>query len=780
MSDAPLVPGTRAPQEALKALLLVSAVVAVFFARAWTTDLQFAFRDTGRMHLPVKAWIAGELSRGHLPEWNPYAGLGAPVVANAIDAPLHPFNLLLVALPFQLGFKLWILLSFVLAGTGAWWWARLLGHRPAGAALAALAFTLSGYLVSSTDNVTYLTAIATLPWVLGAGHRYARDGGPLALLGVAAASLLAAAAGDPQSWAFSVGLLPVASLLLVEGPPAGVRLRRGLVAAAVAAVAAAPVLLPVALFIPASSRAEPFAEQELVRWNTHPLRFLELVLPHLLRGRLGTVYNEVYQLYAGNDFSPTPWVLSLYAGAATVALALVGAARDRRSRLLLCGAAVFAWMAMGPHAGFAQLARHLPVLGAFRYWEKMAAWTTLLLAMASAGGLERLLASPAAARRVALGAGLAAGALLAFRAGGAVAQDRLQALVRIGAEHEAAGTFLQNLLEGAATAGLVLGLLSLVCLLLARGRLPRLAPAALVILAATELAASNVRAYVLSVPEVVSPAAPLALWLGRQPGLQRVVTPFQLSKDRWPHLLPVESAWLWGARTVGTAWNVPQRIGNTDPYTAMIPLRFQHYRLRAGLLKQLPTVGIFGVGYAVIPKSPAMASQVGLAPPHEAVAADPDLPAFLVKVPHRPRAYLAEEPRSAGKQDGLEFILDGKNALSRVTVVESEVPGAAAGGTGTARVSRDEGELVELLVTADRPALLVLSDAFAPGWTAEVDGRPAEIVPANYMVRGVWIPAGAQRVLFRYRTPGLLAGLALAAALAAGLGLWALAARRRA
>jgi uncharacterized membrane protein YfhO len=61
-------------------------------------------------------------------------------------------------------------------------------------------------------------------------------------------------------------------------------------------------------------------------------------------------------------------------------------------------------------------------------------------------------------------------------------------------------------------------------------------------------------------------------------------------------------------------------------------------------------------------------------------------------------------------------------------------------------------------VAAEGAGLLVLNDVFTTGWTAEVDGRPAEIVPANYLARGVWVPAGAHRVAFRYRTPGLLAG----------------------
>ena len=104
------------------------------------------------MHAPTKRWIAAELRRGHLPQWNPYAGLGTPVMGNAFDAVQHPFNVLLVALPETVALKAWVLLSFTLAAVGAFAWARALGSSDTAAALAAVAFALSGPMVSSSDR----------------------------------------------------------------------------------------------------------------------------------------------------------------------------------------------------------------------------------------------------------------------------------------------------------------------------------------------------------------------------------------------------------------------------------------------------------------------------------------------------------------------------------------------------------------------------------------------------------------------------------------------------
>jgi uncharacterized membrane protein YfhO len=59
---------------------------------------------------------------------------------------------------------------------------------------------------------------------------------------------------------------------------------------------------------------------------------------------------------------------------------------------------------------------------------------------------------------------------------------------------------------------------------------------------------------------------------------------------------------------------------------------------------------------------------------------------------------------------------------------------------------------------------LYASESFADGWTARVNGRPAEILAANYAFRAVAIPAGRAEIEFRYRPPGLTAGLAVSGA----------------
>jgi uncharacterized membrane protein YfhO len=71
----------------------------------------------------------------------------------------------------------------------------------------------------------------------------------------------------------------------------------------------------------------------------------------------------------------------------------------------------------------------------------------------------------------------------------------------------------------------------------------------------------------------------------------------------------------------------------------------------------------------------------------------------------------------------------------------------------------DDPERVVVDVAPARPGVLVLTDAFAPGWGVRVDGVPRALRQANYLVRGVLVAPGDRRVEFSYRAPGFALGL---------------------
>jgi hypothetical protein len=108
-----------------------------------------------------------EARHGEAPRWNPWQGLGAPFLANAQTAVYHPVRWLQELLPPSRRFDAGVLIHFATAALGMWLLLRALALERLAAALGAVAFSCSGYLVFFA-NMVHLGAEALLPWhVLG-------------------------------------------------------------------------------------------------------------------------------------------------------------------------------------------------------------------------------------------------------------------------------------------------------------------------------------------------------------------------------------------------------------------------------------------------------------------------------------------------------------------------------------------------------------------------------------------------------------------------------------
>lgn len=86
---------------------------------------------------------------------------------------------------------------------------------------------------------------------------------------------------------------------------------------------------------------------------------------------------------------------------------------------------------------------------------------------------------------------------------------------------------------------------------------------------------------------------------------------------------------------------------------------------------------------------------------------------------------------------------------------------AREGSPGACRIERFAAEEVAVRCAALGEALLVLAEGHGKGWSVTVDDRPAPLLRTNLVMRGVYLQRGDHRIVFRYRTPGLLAGLLL-------------------
>jgi hypothetical protein len=75
----------------------------------------------------------------------------------------------------------------------------------------------------------------------------------------------------------------------------------------------------------------------------------------------------------------------------------------------------------------------------------------------------------------------------------------------------------------------------------------------------------------------------------------------------------------------------------------------------------------------------------------------------------------------------------------------------------TGRVIAQTPSTLTAEVDAPAAGVVVITEAFAPGWSAEVDGAPAEIVPANVAFRGIAVGPGRHVIAMRYQAPAYLA-----------------------
>jgi len=110
----------------------------------------------------------------------------------------------------------------------------------------------------------------------------------------------------------------------------------------------------------------------------------------------------------------------------------------------------------------------------------------------------------------------------------------------------------------------------------------------------------------------------------------------------------------------------------------------------------------------------------------------------------------------------LDSVKSGTSDSQRVTFLDHD-PKLALGPVegGAAVVSRYRLNDVVVDVDTPGPALLRLADAWYPDWTARVDGRPAPIYRADYLLRAVPVPAGKHRVEFRFASRAVRDGLLL-------------------
>jgi hypothetical protein len=111
-------------------------------------------------------------------------------------------------------------------------------------------------------------------------------------------------------------------------------------------------------------------------------------------------------------------------------------------------------------------------------------------------------------------------------------------------------------------------------------------------------------------------------------------------------------------------------------------------------------------------------------------------------------------------EESVEGVLDRPAALervkqlapARVAILDGEPRrGTGSGGAVDATGVTLSADRLEFDIDAPGPGVVVVNEAFYPGWTASVDGVDAAILRANGFVRAIHVKGGRHRVVMRFQ-----------------------------
>ncbi len=746
----------------LAAPLALAALPILFFWRLSFLGEALYWGTPLLQFYPWRSFAVQEYLSGQIPLWNPHVGLGAPLAANLQSAVFYPLNLVYLLIHIERAMTVTVVGHIALAGLFCYGFARLLGFSKAGAFVTGLTFMFSGYVVARAGFLSITSVVAWLPallWsiegLLRALSNGRRGSVALWLCGLAAITAMTLLAGHAQLAAYS--LAAASAYLLARSWPRWGQMATAGAGLALGAALAAVQLLPTLELARYSERQSGMAYDVATSSSLWPGQLLGLLFPHFFGSQA-----------AGDWWGPGSfWDGAVYVGVLPLLLACYGLRFAPKEQACFFGglALLGAFLALGRYNPvFPFFFDNFPGMNLFQGPARFWLWCTLAAAILAGYGWEGL--------RSRLSPG-------GWHVGPVAAAVGLGV---IGASAGASFLLPPSTAFGAAAMGGAWLVATGLLLSVPRARFPRLWSAYALMLILADLSifglplntTTNAQLYEL-------PSSAAALALRTEAGLDRIYTPettYQWLQERyfslgafpagdWQDLRRLRDAAMPNLATTEGLYEVY----NYDPLRLERPLLVMRAAEPQGF--QSPLLDMLGARYMQTPAEQA-ADTAGnaLVVPQE--RADP-----------LPRAYVVPHVLSVPtKAAALAAISDPAFDPAAASIVESSLPVSESrpGALQAARIVEYGPQRVVIETpAADAPGLLVLSDAYYPGWRAEIDGRAADILPTNVALRGVLLAGGPHRVVFQYDPRSFKIGLAVTAltlVLLTAIAVWGLRARR--
>jgi hypothetical protein len=738
----------------LAAVLVWSlAILWAFWSAATLRGALFYF-DITEINYPYRAFFAEELWAGRFSRWCPWLYCGMPLYSESQAGYLHPLKYLLYPwMATWKAFNLDTVLSIWLTGMGTYGWLRR--HvRPAGALTGAALFGLGGFTWAHLVHTSMINALASVPIVVWSLEWSWETGRWRGVVIGAAALACQVFAGHLQDVLLTSGIVITYGLYRFLTEPAG----RGrwlapgmpMTLVALGALLSAVQWVPSKELLDRSPRAGGLSYEELTYASWSP----ELLPTLIVREAYGTRARDTDWM---NGFYPYHGMDS-YLGLLGLALAVIGAggvgARDRWANFGIVLVGLGGILMLGRFTCLFDYANRIPIAGSSREPVRFHLWVSLGVAMLAAVGVERL-SQPGAVR---LRGAVAFSASLVF----ASIPILLYLYAPVWTEpnrwtspyHLDRYRWLGRQLTSSCARDAVIMLAGLVvCWLSARsthaGRRAWWA-SLLPLLVLFDLGMAH---------EQDAPTVPPTYWTSPPETVQRLKADpsfIRVFGDGDRHSgepgYASEPVDFMGARdpldwSLPAVWGLRSAKGETPMIARRLIDFYDHTRRGAGRFD------LESVSHVVTGRNLNV-----LFRPNEPVGS-----AFIHRNPGAlPRARLAGRPVYVDNQADAIAALErlGPELLRRLVVEDHSRPiSAAEEVSGTARIVTDLPESVVIEAECATPAYLVLADTYDPGWTATVDGRPAEIRPAYVAFRAVALDPGRHTVQFSYRPAGFAAGM---------------------
>ncbi len=761
---------------AIVATLAILAGVMVLHREVLFSGSVYHMDDAADGYYPSHAAIWRALSHGHLPIWERGAWCGFPLIADPYYGTYYLPNLIFPLFGMVRGLGISIVLHTLLSACGMF---VLLRRRrlPVGPALlGAVSLGFCSFIVERVRHLGFAQLFAWLPWILAGVEGYLATHRRRELLLCATAAALALLCGSlPLSPFFCLALLAYLAPRLLDAP--GRRALPGLLfAAGIGALLAMAQIVPTVAHLPESPRSlgTDYAFASSYAWPDVS-HLMSLLAPDWLGGEPRGTW-----LGAFNHWE----MAGYYSGALAVLLAPFALLRRRWELGLLFSVSLLGIaLAFGdklPLHGF--FFRHVPLYAALRCPTRALVMGLLALPILAAEGLTFMMerAQTFARRRggMAIGIGLCGLFLAAGGIGFVLLRRPVPGLSRMMLAHRHAAGHLVGVV------GAGLGVLAL---LFSRALRPGTAGMALALVALCDLVAID-RGYVQPQPADFARgterfAAVDWLFKNQLPALDYGAEPPKTGDRFVPdaygpfRLLNLgltydrESASGYDSYSIFRYVNFLQVLNTGAPY----PFPRLKDDLAAGFFRRLhsPLLDLLGVRWFIGENAPGPgwverfrpAPGAPLAARYEAYW-DPRLAVY--ENPHPlPRAFVVYAaqvlPDDRAQAEALAT-LDPRRIvlLDRPPVHPLSAAGPAANPPLTpAHLTHAAADRLTFEADAAAPGVLVVSEAYYPGFSATLDGAPAPLLRADYAFRGVSLPAGHHVVGMRYRPRPVALGLSL-------------------